>query len=198
LGKVVRRVVAAANKGAVSLQDALAVAPQATLSEQWVDIGGQMMPRGRLDELCRTVEEGRLTDLDALNRELDQIRAAYDEDEWAWVRWAYDRVFDTRLDETSGEDLLNLGEQLKATQGKNLKLVLHDAMKEFDAGIRTGFGQDGSDEDVASDFDAVRGTIETDKFVTQMNKEIASLDKLVEQFQQALRKVSNGGVGGAQ
>jgi hypothetical protein len=167
------------------------------LSEQWVDIGGQMMALGRLDELCRAVEEGRLADLDALNGAFDQIDTAYGEDEWAWVRRAYDRVFDKPIDELSGEDLLDIADQLKTTQGKNLKLVLHDAMKEFDAGVRTGFGQDGSDEDVAPDFEAVRGTIETNKFVAQMNREIASLDDLVEEFRQAVRKLSNGSVGGA-
>jgi len=88
-GKVIERVEKAAHHGITSLSDALAVSPDAVCSEHWVDIGGQLMPRQRLDDLCQHVETGTISDFEALSLELDSIRAAYAEDEWAWVRSAY-------------------------------------------------------------------------------------------------------------
>jgi len=46
-----------------------------------IGVDGHMMPRGRLDQLCRAVEEGRIAGLDALNAAWDQILAAYADDE---------------------------------------------------------------------------------------------------------------------
>ena len=192
LEKVVSRVEGALAGGVKTVSSALAAAADADGSEPWVDIGGQMMPRGRLNDLCQAVEEGRISDLDGLNAELDRIHAAYAEDEWAWVRQAYAREFGRDLDHATPDDLAQAAEQLLDTRGKFLKMVLHDATKEFDAGIRTGFAQDGSDEDVPADFAAVRGTLETNKFVTGLEREISSLAERVERFKAALSQVAAG------
>ena len=166
--------------------DAMAASADAVLSEQWIDIGGQMMPRGRIDALCEAVESGRITDLDALNAELDRVLAAYAEDEWAWVRWAYARVYGRELDTVTPADLSAMADELLEVRGKFLNLVLNDAKKEFGPAVQTGFGQDGSTEDVAADFEAVRGRFETNKFVRQMNDEIVALRERVEQVKERL------------
>jgi hypothetical protein len=191
LDKVVDRVETASARGATTLSAALAPAAGAVHSQQWVDIGGQMMPRRRLDELCQAIEEGRVADLDALNAELDGIDAAYAEDEWAWVRRTYEQVFEKGLETVVPDDLVQVAEQLRQTRGKFLNLVLHDATKEFDASIRTGFGQDGTADDVEADFAAVRGTFETNKFVAQMKSEIAFLEERVERFKRTVSKLAS-------
>jgi len=192
LDKVVDRIEKAARRGATTVGDALAVTPDAVFGEPWIDIGGQMMPRPRLDNLCQAVEDGRVGDLDALNAELDRIHAAYDEDEWAWARWAYGQVFEKELDTATTDELLQVGERLSEVRGKFLNLLRYDAVKEFDTVIRTGFGQDGTGDDVDADFDAVRGRIETNKFVKQIDADLASLAKRLEQYQQTVRNLSNG------
>jgi hypothetical protein len=189
LDKVVDRVETALLAGTKSLAEALKVSPNAMFSRQWVDIGGQMMPQGRVDELCQAVETGNTADLDTLSAELDRIQAAYVEDEWAWVCWAYKQVFDADMDGTTAEDLAKIADDLATTRGKFLKLILNDAGKEFGEVARTGFGQDGTDEDVAADFAAVRGELETNKFVKQVNGDIASLAERVESFKQAITKL---------
>jgi hypothetical protein len=145
-----------------------------------------MMPRGRVDELTAAVEEGRIANLDALGAELDRIQAAYAEDEWAWVRWAYAKVYEKDLDGATPDDLVQVAEQLVKTRSKYLKMVLHDAGKEFGAAVQTGFGQGGDREDVAADFASVRGDYETNKFVKQLESEIAALADRSERFKQAV------------
>ena len=164
----------------------MAQSETAVFSEQWVDLGGQMMPRGRLDGLCAAIEAGAVAGLDALGAELDKIHAAYAEDEWAWVRWAYGRVFETNLDDAGPEDVAAIADELLRTRRKFFNLVLNDASKEFGEVIRTGFGQDGTAEDAAADFAAVRGEFETNEFVRQINAEIAALSGRVERFKQAV------------
>jgi hypothetical protein len=186
LDKVVARAEQAVAAGHRRLADALAASPDAVFSEQWVDIGGQLMPRGRVDELSAAVEEGRIADLDALDAQLDRIEAAYEEDEWAWVRWAYEKVHEKQLDRATPDDLVKVAEQLVQTRSKYLKMVRHDAGKEFGAAMQTGFGQGGDAADAAADFASVRGDYETNKFVRQLDAEIAALTDRVERFKQAV------------
>jgi hypothetical protein len=101
-------------------------------------------------------------------------------------------VFERELDTATPGDLAQVAEQLGTIRGKFLKMVLHDATKEFDPAVRTGFGQDGTAADVDADFAAVRGTLDTNKFVDQMNAEIASLAERLDRFQQSLAKLAAG------
>jgi hypothetical protein len=121
-----------------------------------------------------------------MNRELDAILQAYAADEWAWIREAYATVFGKSLDDLTLEDTVALADDLLSTRHKFLKLVLNDASKEFDNVVRTGFGQDGNADDVAADFEAVRGNYDTNKFVRQMESELAALGERVERFKQAV------------
>ena len=186
LDKVVGRIEDAAVCDAPSLCDALAVSPEAVFSQEWVDIGGQIMPRKRLDDLCRAIESGHIADLDGLNSRLDEIFAAYAEDEWAWVRWAYGRVFATDVEKITADDLAKAADDLEQARRKFLKLVLNDAAKEFGPATRIGFGQDGAPEDVAADFAAVRGDFETNTFVEQMKQDMAALEQRIDRFKRAL------------
>jgi uncharacterized protein DUF4954/uncharacterized protein DUF6819 len=186
LDKVLARAEALIEQPGLSLADAFAVADGAVYDEQWVDIGGQMMPRKRLDDLCADIVEGRVTDLDGMNGQLDTIVETYGADEWAWIRQAYAQVFEKRLEDLTVEDTLSLADDLLKTRQKFLKLVLNDASKEFDNVVRTGFGQDGSEDDIAADFEAVRGNYDTNKFVRQMEDELAALRERVEKYKQAV------------
>jgi hypothetical protein len=186
LGKVMSRVERAAERGSASLSEALAVSPDSVFSEQWVDIGGKMMPRKRLDDLCEAIESGEVADLDAVNHRLDKINTSYDEDEWAWVRWAYGQVLGNELNDPPREEMEKVADGFFKARGGFLRLVKSDAKKEFSEPMRTGFGQDGTDEDAKTDFSEVRGEFETNKFVVEMNNESAALAERVERFKQML------------
>ena len=169
-----------------TLTEAFATATDACYSEDWLDIGGQLMPRGRLDDLVQAIMTGTLTRIEEFQRAVDQIAEAYEEDEWVWVKQTYARVFECDLGEVDETKLANLAEQLMTVKGKFLKLVLADGKKEFDDSMRTGFGLDGAPADAEKDFLAVRGTYEQDKFVAQMQDELSALEQKVEKFRKRL------------
>ena len=72
---------------------------------------------------------------------------------------------------------MDVADQLSQARVKFLNLVLLDANKEFDAAVQAGFGHDGAGSDTAADFAPVRGDYASNKFVQQLQGEIASLPK---------------------
>ncbi len=171
------------------LAESFTVDDEAVYSDDWVDLGGLLLPRGRLETLTAAIESGHLTPIDAFSAELDRIAAAYDKDEWAWVRRSYQRVFDRDLDQVTDDDLVAVADALLDVRGKFLKHILGDAQKEFDALARTGFGQDGVGDDADADFAQVRGTYESNNFVEQMQDELTTLAQRVAIFKRNLAAV---------
>ncbi len=187
LEKVVSHIEQAIDSGAKSLNEALAAAPDAVFSDVWVDIGSQLMPQARLDKLATDVAAGSIATLDDLNNALDDIFAAYEIDEWAFVRHAFKQVFEINLDNPTANDINKSADDLLTVKGNFLKLVMLDATKEFDEVTQTGFGQDGSPKDAAPDFTAVRGEYDANKFVIEMKQSIERLQQRINRFKKSIK-----------
>jgi hypothetical protein len=185
LDKVLARAERALEQQPASLAAALAPAADAVYDFDWIDVGGQMMPRRRLDDLCGAIAGGTVSDLDGINAELDAILRSYAEDEWIWVHETYPRVFERSLGELGIEDMPGIADEWLKARKKFLNLVLNDAQKEFDSVIQTGFGQDGTAADAGVDFARVRGDFESNRFAKELKAEIASLVDRVEKWKRA-------------
>jgi hypothetical protein len=168
------------------LRDVLGTPSTAAFCGDWIDVGGQLMPRSRLDNLAHQIENGSIADLDAVAAELDRIHAAYADDQWVWVKRAYRDVFHVDLDQAGPAELRAASEQLLRVKSKFFKQVLVDATREFDDQSRTGFGQDGGPDEAQRDFRAVRGEYSANRFVHEMNENLTALERRIETFQQAL------------
>jgi hypothetical protein len=186
LDKVVDHIDQALQAGAETLSQALASPTDAAFSEVWIDLGGQLMPRARLDALCAAIESGEIADVAAMRNALDQIFRAYANDEWVWVKWAYEQTFGVDLESASAEQITEITTSLLDVRTKFLKQILNDARKEFDDLTQTGFGHHGTDEDATRDFLAVRGDYGSNKFVIQMTSEIKALSERVDRVQQLI------------
>lgn len=188
LEKAADRLESALDAGVASIADALKPAGMSIEGSDrgWVDVGGQMMPMSRLRALWEAIERGEVDSIDAIEARLDEIYSTYAEDEWAWVAWAYGRVFGTPLHELPTEDLARIGEELARVKGGFLRLVLIDAKKEYDGQSRIGFGCDGNEADRDEDFARVRGAYEDNSFVADLN---AQIDRLTERAERLRAKV---------
>jgi hypothetical protein len=160
-------------------------ADEAVMSEDWVDLGGQLMPAQRLLELCQAIESGPISDLAAFHRELDRIERLRAEDEWLWVRQFYSRFFEVDLGKAAATDLVEVANQLLETRTEFLRLVLVDAGKEFDDQSHTGFGIEGV-VSAEEDFAAVRGDYDSNSFVSEIRAEIKSLGTRIEKLKQRI------------
>jgi len=56
-------------------------------------------------------------------------------------------------------------------------MILRDAEKEFDPGSKPGYGIDGDSETRDSDFKAVRGVYDNNKFVGSLQKESKEIEE---------------------
>jgi hypothetical protein len=175
--RLVTRLETARAEGETNLSRALAVPANAVLSQEWVDLAGQMMPEARLQELAARVESGALASVEALQAALAEIHEAYADDEWAWVVWAYERQFKQRVAAMTDGDVREAAEAWATLRTKFLKLILGDAEKEFASLTRTGFGLQPSPAERDADFTAVRGTFDENAFVHQVREEIAAVNR---------------------
>ncbi len=61
-------------------------------------------------------------------------------------------------------------------------LLYDDARKEFSQTVQTGFGVDGDDAARGTDFAAVRGTFEAERFVAEIRKHITNKTALAKEL----------------
>jgi hypothetical protein len=179
LEKLTQRMERTIEDGASDLTQCLAAAPESDSSRQWVDVGGQLMPAGRLERLLRGIEEGRLNDVPSIEREFDEALACYADDEWAWVHRSCSASIGLDLSGPTHSALQQAVEGYRDAKQKYVGMVLADATKEFEQPSRTGFGPEGTEneESVEADFRAVRGDYDTNRFVRQMRDELDSVQQ---------------------
>jgi hypothetical protein len=186
LEKVIEKAEKALSSPISRIKDAFAVDADAVYSDEWLDIGGQLMSKKRLQELEDAIENGSICTIDAFAERIQRINRRYFADEWVWVGRVYRQVFDVNLANAAKQDIVSAAEEFLKIKSKFLRLVIADAEKEFAELSRCGFGQDGEGEDVEKDFCRVRGLYEENEFVRQMKNNLEKLQQRVERLQQKL------------
>ena len=151
-------------------------------SGEWLDLSGLLVAAGRFEKLAAELESGAIRDLEALHGRLAECHAAYEPDEWNWVASVWEARFGQQPAELDGAALAAAADRLAENRGKFIRLVLADAEKEFSETAQIGFGADGPPEAKAADFAAVRGSFDKNKFVKEMQAELAALGKRVAEF----------------
>ena len=172
-----------------NIRKALAPDTAAVFSHDWVDIGGQLMPKKRLLDLITALENGKITDPAAFADEMQKIHQNTQKDRWLWVKNEYERLFSADLMKLTKQNLLDAAELYRKTRTKFLKQVLADAEKDFSSLSRTGFGQDGLPEDMDEDFKQVRGQYDQNKFVRETFENIEELERRVNNFREKISKL---------
>ena len=165
---------------------AFAVDPGAVYSAEWLDIGGQLMPRQRLVDLEDAVESGTISTAEAFAAEVQAIDRAYTADEWSWVRNTYAQAFGVDLEMATTDDVIRIARIFLTVKTKFFNLVAADARKEFSQASRRGFGQDGADADVDEDFHQVRGRCDENEFVSGIGDSVEQLQQRVERLERRL------------
>ncbi|MCC7263343.1 MAG: DUF4954 family protein [Candidatus Latescibacteria bacterium] len=172
-GKVLDRLAPVRSQGPRAWREALA--DQGTYSESWADVGGMLVSCQRLEELTAAAAAGRFADAAQFQTALSQAHAAYDQDEWSWVRRTFAARQGQEVDQLDEAGLAQLEAEYKKLSASYLKKVLADAEKEFDPLAMLGYGADGDEAARAADFAAVRGSFAGNSFVKQLQARLAAL-----------------------
>jgi len=180
--KLVARAEPELKNGLAAVRKRLAPEAGAPGAGEWLDLSGLLVARERFEKLAADVESGAVGTLETLQAKLAECHAAYERDEWNWVAAAWAARFGKAPAELAGAELAEVAARLLENRSKFVKLVLADAEKEFSETARIGFGADGGPEAPAADFEAVRGTFAGNKFVKEMQAELAALEKRCGEF----------------
>jgi hypothetical protein len=168
------------------LKDVFAPNAKAVYSKEWLDVGGQLLPRVRFERIVSETENGEIKSVEQLQRALMSAREAYGEDVWLWSRHQAQESLGVNFDEVTVEQARDFAALYSDQQQKLLRLVLIDAEREYDESSRIGFGMDGNSAARDQDFAAVRGRFEDNGFVKQLHADIEQMGKRCEAVRQQL------------
>ena len=153
---------------------------------EWVDISGLIAPKSEVEKLMTDIESGVLNTVDQIHDRFVEMHRNYYTYEWAW---AYDKIlsfYHLQPESISAKDVITIVKQWQEAVVGLDEMVYADAKKEFTLSSMTGFGADGSREEKEQDFEQVRGTFESNPFVTEVlnhiQKKTALGNELIERI----------------
>ena len=177
-------------KTPADLRGALAEEKDVVYDAEWVDISGLLAARARIAGVEDAIESGELATLDAVDGALRRVFESYRRDEWAWVSRAYADRFGKPPEALSGAELAAAADAWLKVKERYVRSVLADAEKEYDEASRIGFGADGAEGAREADFQAVRGTYDTDGFVRGFERELETVRRRAAEFKEQLARLS--------
>ncbi|MCY3023903.1 MAG: DUF4954 family protein, partial [Planctomycetota bacterium] len=180
--KLVARAEPALAQGLDAVRKLLAPELDGAKDREWLDLCGLLVARDRYAALAADVESGAVADLETLQARLAACHAAYERDEWNWVASVWEERLKVKPHEMACAALAEAANRLLSCRTKVTKMILADAEREFSQVTQIGFGADGGPDARTADFEAVRGTYAGNKFVVEMNAELAALTKRVSEF----------------
>lgn len=153
---------------------------------EWIDMAGLIAPKNEIKKILDQVENGTLTDLCAIEKKLKAIHEAYYDIEWNWSAGLLEKRLGKKIEEIEAQDITLLIQQWKKCVVELDQLLYNDAKKEFQLSSMIGFGIDGDNETRLTDFEMVRGSFETNSFVSEIKSHIQRKsqlgDKVIEEI----------------
>lgn len=139
----------------------------------WVDISGLIAPKNAVLDLLDDIQNGVLTDVEAVNVRFADMHAKYYRYEWKWAYRVIREYYGTDLSTASAEDLQAIVRRWKESVTGLDNMIYDDARKEFSLSAMTSFGADGDEVQMREDFMQVRGSFfEADPFVASVKEHI--------------------------
>ena len=168
-----------------------ALVPKVNFGEgDWVDLAGMIAPKNAVSALLDDVQNGVLTDVEAINARFADIHANYYEYEWKWAYKVLENEYDVDLATVSAEKLMEIVSRWKSSVVGLDNLIYEDARKEFSLSVMTSFGADGDEEERMEDFMQVRGSFfEANPFVTSVKDHIRVKSELGDRVLEILRNL---------
>ena len=141
-------------------------------SGEWVDISGLITPKSEIERLMNDVETDLVSDVNQIHERFVEMHQNYYTYEWTW---AYEKIlsfYGLKAECITAQDVIAIVKQWQEAVVGLDKQLYADAKKEFSLSAMTGFGADGSREEMEQDFEQVRGVFESNPFVTAVLQHI--------------------------
>ena len=132
----------------------------------------KIAPKSEIEKLMADIESGILTNVDQIHDRFVEMHRNYYTYEWTWAYGKMLEFYNLRSDEITAKDVIAIVKKWQEAVVGLDKMVYADAKKEFSLSAMTGFGADGSREEMEQDFEQVRGVFESNPFVTAVLQHI--------------------------
>lgn len=139
---------------------------------EWVDVSGLIAPKSEIDHLLCGIESGEVDRLRSINAHFEVMHKNYYTYEWTWAYHKIQEFYGLNPDEIAAKDIVHIVNLWKSAVVGLDRMVYEDARKEFSLSSMTGFGVDGSMDEMKQDFEQVRGDFESNPFVTAVLQHI--------------------------
>jgi len=141
---------------------------------KWVDLAGLFAPEQAVQKLLSDIESGAIRQLSDVSEAFRSMHSRYDAYEWAWAANVLQQHLSKIIDKITADDIIELTTRWKKAVIELDHTLYDDAKKEFAATAQIGYGLDGDEKTKHIDFTAVRGILEEDSFVSEIEQHITS------------------------
>ena len=157
---------------------------------EWVDIAGLIAPKSEIEQLMNRIESGEINRLRCINESFAKMHENYYTYEWTWAYSMIEEFYGIDPTRVTAKEVISIVRSWREAVVSLDRMVYEDARKEFSLSSMTGFGADGSRNEMKLDFEQVRGDFESNPFVRSVLKHIEIKTALGEELIKRLEIVS--------
>ncbi len=152
------------------------IEPDKVNLDDWYDWSGMFVSSKSKANLLQALKSNNIKELNDFHQSLITIHKNYFMESWGWCASLIEKQFETPFLKLSKDQFTQIIEDWKVNTIKLNNMIMNDAGKEFDTSSSIGYGLDGSPEDKIKDFITVRGELETNPFIEELQDESRTVE----------------------
>ena len=148
---------------------------------EWVDAGGLICAKERLNNIIKDIEEDKIKDIENILKAFENLYNNYYSDEKSWVIYIIKKRYS--IENVDKEVIIKILKEYISLLKTSYDILYRDAKKEYDISKMVSCGIDDKNF-MEEDFKAIRGTVEDNAFVIKykkdMDEKIKDINKIME------------------
>ena len=148
---------------------------------EWVDAGGLICAKERLNNIIKDIEEDKIKDIENILKAFENLYNNYYSDEKSWVIYIIKKRYS--IENVDKEIIIKILKEYISLLKTSYDILYRDAKKEYDISKMVSCGIDDKNF-MEEDFKAIRGTVEDNAFVVRYKNDIDSkikdINKIIE------------------
>ena len=148
---------------------------------EWVDAGGLICAKERLNNIIKDIEEDKIKDIENILKAFENLYNNYYSDEKSWVIYIIKKRYS--IENVDKEIIIKILKEYISLLKTSYDILYRDAKKEYDISKMVSCGIDDKNF-MEEDFKAIRGTVEDNAFVVRykndMDSKIKDINKIIE------------------
>jgi NDP-sugar pyrophosphorylase family protein len=155
----------------------------------WIDISGMICPSDKINSLTKKMDSGEIASIGDLRESLETINKNYDDLTWAWCVSLILSRYKIKWENLTFEIFTNILSTWQEAALEANERILEDAGKEFSEKSHIGYGIDGDQKVVDSDFENVIGNFDENDFVKDLKEESEEIKSTTKKMIDYLRSL---------